>query len=575
MQVLFFRFTLFLLIMFTCSPAFSQKPPDLPEPPVKASQNNDEAEGRRLFMLGITEFELENYSDAIDYLLEARAILGGSAGLDYSLADAYFQTNDLVNASQYGKNAVEADPKNKWYRLKLAEIYRKAGRNQATIDELNAVLELYPADIEVMYNLAQVQTSHGKLLDANNTYNRILQLNGPDTQLYFQKYRNFRTLGQRDSAIVQLNNMLDYEPDNIAALQTLSRFYLEEDDFKQARETLERALKIKPGDVETIIATADLYAREGLWNEATNLFNRLITNPDVEPMTKVELGQYILNQFIRDQGNEALKESTEQIISLIVEEEPEFGYAWALAAEYYSNIGDDDSLLSVLIETNRLLPENEPAWRQRIQLHLVNDDPDAAIEAGLSADEAIPDDAFVLFLVGNAYLMKSEPKQAIEWLERASAAPSQRDFRSSIYTTLGDSYSQQETWEKADEAYEMALRLNAANDVALNNYAYFLSDRDVRLDDALEMAEKAIAAEPENASYLDTVGWIHYKLGNYEEALKFILASVETGRASAVVMDHLGDVYDALGDTEKAREWWQKSLEKDPDKESVNEKLSE
>ena len=563
--------------MLTLSFVFTvhaQVPPPMPADPVQSRQV-DESEGRRLFMLGITEFEFENFAEAVEYLTQARAILGASAGLDFALSDSYFQLNDLVNAAYYGKSAVSFDPTNKWYRLKLAEIYRRSGRNQATIDELRAILEFAPADIEVLLNLAQVQTMHGKLLEANRTYDRILQLNGPDIQIYFQKFRNFRTLGQRDSAEVQLKRMQDFDPENIGVLQTLSQFYLEDDNIEKAVGTLQRALEIRPGDEETIVALADLYVRLGNWDEASQLITEIIRNERVQPVTKVELGQFMMNRFFREPDNESLENATRELIDLILETEPEFGLSYALAAEFFSFTEELDRLLEVIIQTNRLLPENEPAWRQRVQLHLIDGDYDKAIEAGKLDDEYIPDDAFVLFLVGNAYFLKDDKRNAIEWLERAAASPSQREFRSTIYTVIGDAYSALKEWESADQAYEMALRLNAANDVALNNFAYYLSTRRERLDDALEMAEKAIAAQPQNAAYLDTIGWIHFKLGNLEKAHEYIHASVETGDASAVVLDHLGDVYEAMGNREQAEKWWRKALEMNPDKEAVKEKLGE
>lgn len=570
----FLPVAVFLLVFSLSICAYAQVRPPMPAEPTQTSII-DESEGRRLFMLGITEFEFENFSEAVEYLTQARAILGPSAGLDFALSDSYFQLNNLVEAAYYGKSAVSFEPKNKWYRLKLAEIYRQSGRNQATIDELKAIIEFAPADVEVLLSLAQVQTMHGQLLDANRTYDRILQLNGEDIQIYFQKFRNFRTLGQRDSSEVQLKRMQRLDPENVAVLQTLSQFYLEEDKVEEAIITLQEALKIRPGDEETIISLADLFIRLENWDAAMVLITEIVRNERVQAITKVELGQFMMNRFFREADNETLENATRTLIELILELEPDFGLSFALAAEFYGFVEDLDRLLAVVIEMNRLLPEHEPAWRQRVQLHLIDGDYDAAIEAGKHADEFIPDDAFVLFLVGNAYFLKDEKRNAIEWLERASASPSQREFRSTIYTVIGDAFSSLQEWESADQAYEMALRLNAANDVALNNFAYYLSTRRIRLEEALEMATKAIAAQPLNAAYLDTIGWIHFKLGNLDKAHQYIHNAIETGDASAVVLDHLGDIYQAMGNDEQARIWWQKAIEMNPNQEGIKEKLGE
>jgi len=72
-----------------------------------------------------------------------------------------------------------------------------------------------------------------------------------------------------------------------------------------------------------------------------------------------------------------------------------------------------------------------------------------------------------------------------------------------------------------------------------------------------------VSKQPKNPAYLDTIGWIYYKLGDYEQAEKYIKSSVEIRQNSAVVLEHLGDVYWKLGSPGKAQEYWLKSLELD------------
>ena len=90
--------------------------------------------------------------------------------------------------------------------------------------------------------------------------------------------------------------------------------------------------------------------------------------------------------------------------------------------------------------------------------------------------------------------------------------------------------------------YELALRYDPKNHNAMNNYAYNLSIREENLDRAKELALRAIELDAENAAYLDTVGWVYFKLGDFDRARRFIKASIDTGLASAEVFEHLGDV---------------------------------
>jgi len=107
----------------------------------------------------------------------------------------------------------------------------------------------------------------------------------------------------------------------------------------------------------------------------------------------------------------------------------------------------------------------------------------------------------------------------------------------------------------------------------MNNYAYNLSLKGEDMERALELAEQAISYQPENAAYLDTIGWVHFKRGEYDRAKEFIQRSVDTGEAGPEVYEHLGDVFEALGNLEDAVYWWNKALENDSDREYLKERI--
>jgi tetratricopeptide (TPR) repeat protein len=197
-----------------------------------------------------------------------------------------------------------------------------------------------------------------------------------------------------------------------------------------------------------------------------------------------------------------------------------------------------------------------------------------AIEVGKEADEFVPDDAFIQFFVGSAFMLSDQNKKAEEWLQNATRAPARRPFKSIVYSTLGDVRANLGQHEDSDEAYELALRYDPENDNAMNNYAYNLSVRGENLERAKELALKAIQVAPENAAYLDTVGWVYFKLEDYDRAERFIQAAIDTGAASAEVLEHRGDVEEKLGNMDEAKDWWQQALEKDSSRTHLQEKIN-
>jgi len=118
-------------------------------------------------------------------------------------------------------------------------------------------------------------------------------------------------------------------------------------------------------------------------------------------------------------------------------------------------------------------------------------------------------------------------------------------------------------WEECDKTYEHALGIDSSNATVNNNYAYSLSERGEKLDLALEMAKLAIEKEPDNSSFLDTIGWVYYKLGNYEEAKTYLEKALEISGERPVMLDHLGDILFKMGKKELAVELWQKAYKLD------------
>ncbi|MBP3192749.1 tetratricopeptide repeat protein [Natronogracilivirga saccharolytica] len=532
-----------------------------------------EAAARKDFIRGITAKELEDYEKAEEHLTRAQSILYQSPGVNHALAGLYYKMDDYVNGLYYARRAVDQEPENKWYRLKLVDGYRSQGNHEDVIQQLDSILVYHPSDLDVLYIKAQVQSVKGDYEGSNKTYQRILDLTGPDRSIYYQRISNFTRLEDTGGIIDELNKVLETNQGNMNTLMMLSQLYLEEDKLDEARVTLEKALDRNPRHPEALINLADIYIRQEKWDRAGELLGGLIRDNDVDTSDKLEIVQYVISRYASDPENDALKDTTEDLVAALLESESENGMIHAMAAEFFNLADEPGEAIHHLRETTRLLPENDAAWRQLVQTYYIDGDYQAAISTGKEADEFVPDDPFILFFVGGSYFLEEEKEEAADWLKKASGMPARSEFRSIILGTLGDVYASLENWDRADEAYEEAISLDSDNDTALNNYAYYLSERGKRLQQAKEMATRALELNPDNAAFLDTMGWVYYKLGDYEKAHEYIRASIDTGEASAEVLEHMGDVYDKLGEPDRAHYWWQKALEEDESRDYLHERL--
>jgi Tfp pilus assembly protein PilF len=112
----------------------------------------------------------------------------------------------------------------------------------------------------------------------------------------------------------------------------------------------------------------------------------------------------------------------------------------------------------------------------------------------------------------------------------------------------------------AETTLRQVLAKDPNNATALNNLGYFLADHGERLEEALSMIQRAVRAEPTNASYLDSYGWAYFKLGKLKEAERYLSDAARRNPASATIQEHLGDLFQRLGQPEKAQTSWRKAL---------------
>ena len=189
-----------------------------------------------------------------------------------------------------------------------------------------------------------------------------------------------------------------------------------------------------------------------------------------------------------------------------------------------------------------------------------------------TAVELNPSDLNSLSAYGFTLSQLQENEEAIRYLNQALRLD---PANVNVLGQLGLIYNNLEMMAESDSLYELALQYDPQNALINNNYAYSLSERDLQLDRSLVMIEIAIAADSSNSSYLDTYGWIFYKLGEYDKAYYYIQKAIEVdGDGNAVLLEHLGDVLFMQGKKEEALSYWQKALELDSSNEVLINKVS-
>lgn len=526
------------------------------------------------FIDGIIHFENGDIEEALDKLTAAYLIHSSDPGISYALSVAYLANGDLTNAAYYGQMSTRAEPENKWYLLNMAEIYSRSGRQEMALNQLEAVLNLDPGDLPILYLLTDAYLELGRLEEANGVLDRIIEISGSSFELHLKKFQNYNALLRDDLALAELEIMRELDPGNLLTLHRISRYYQELGKLDEAEETLLDARERNPNDQRTTLFLAELYLQQEKWDEAGNLILHSIENPVVPPAEKIDLARFLYMQSSRNPSVPRLTNYLDQAIGLIARTESEYAPAQLFTAEYYLNQNEQERALESLENAIALTPDNGEAWAQRFQILFSSQQYNEIIALSETAESSAPDNPFIQFFTGASYMLEGHYESAGHWLYQASLLSAPRDFRSVIYATLADVRVENGEWEEARSDYERALRLNRDNHNALNNYAYYITlyeEEEEKLMEALDMAKRALAMEPDNPSYLDTLAWAYFKTGNTAAAKEYIEQALDAGAEGAEVYEHMGDIQQSSGNHTEAIYWWQKALEEDPERSYLRE----
>lgn len=534
-----------------------------------------EARAQQLFIRGLTMLQIDEPDAAIASFAEAIKLAPGQAALLSALAEAHEAQGDLETAQFYALQARDMTPANPAYHRQVAALYRQLRQPQQALAAYERLLAQTPDDTAALRDIAALHTALGSYHEALEAYERLNAVQGPQAGVLYQMVQLHQELGQRRPLMERLETLTQLEPEDPEPRRLLAQYRLEAGQTQQAIALLEEVRALNPSDADVVLTLSELYAAEGDMEESEAVLASL---HDIPENASVEMLADRAATLLSSTQQAEETDTIEALLSTILSREPTHYRALVMRGQLRFERGayaEAARLLSRALDEN---PREVEVWFQAALAHLEAGTPE---EAAATAEEGLVlfPGAFILHrLAGYSHLEAGQTHRALDHLTDAldrgdrTGALSGRE-RSALLATIGGLEAQQGDTTAAEAAYAEALDADPSNATALNNYAYSLAEREARLDEALAMAEQAVEIAPRQAAFLDTLGWVHYKLGNLYDARTWIERAVATGEASAAVHEHLGDVLQALDLPEQARTHWQQALEQDPDRESARERL--
>lgn len=509
----------------------------------------------------------------------------------HALAKDYLLLGKHALAAQMGEKSVEGSPDNISLRETLADVYVAAFEIDKAVAQYERIVQQDSNSINGWYNLARLHQSK-KPLRALEIYQSIIRRFGADWDVYLQIAEIYSNLGKYDKSAEAIKEMVSIDPSNRRLKMTLADAYNRAGNYDEALRLYDELLELNPHDVELHSAVAGIYIKEKEYSQAVKHYGFILEQDSVSVESKLRIGEMYYEEIRRlREKSDGQAESDSTLVgrsSTLIDGEStlvqiaipifqriarthssDWRAYWLLGAT--GALTNDDSLAtSNLRRVTELASWNKDAWLLLSRVYLEHDQFGRAAEVLERAIQVLPEEFQINLYLGLAYSRLGRNEDAARVLETAVQLDPQNI---PALSTLALAYDNLKRYEDSDRIYERALKIDPNNHLILNNYGYSLADRGIQLERALKMAKEAVHQQPENSSYLDTLGWVFFKLGDYEKALQYIMRAIEAGDASAVIQEHLGDIYSKLNKPEKALEYWQKAYELDSNNQMLKEKI--
>lgn len=575
-----------LLLSFTLSPLASEE-----KSPAKSYYHFSLSELYRL--------EGRN-AEAAAELAKAIEIDPANARLHVELARSMLTSRRMEPALRECRKAVELDPENADARLLLGQILIRQKPAEALV-ELEEAVRLAPNNFEGYYYLGHLYSARGELSKAVDAFSEVLQRRPTALQIYYLKADALNRAGRVEEAIETAQTSLDLNADDPRMLGLLADLYERNRQFGPAidiyRSLLTEALS-EPGQLERIrLKLGRLLNGERRFVEAGEVLEELLDRGVAKTSSTYLRAQQEWATALSGMGErDKAIEKLEQLIE-VASDASERRMVEVDLALLYQRARRVDRAVALFQKLSDDSPGN-PSLRLLLASALSDGDRHGkALEMADQARDSLPDDAdprirrdvtisraqilskagqvrkavdslrelptadvgteTAYSLTVDLYMSHQLYSEARETLEKALADhPSSEilQFQKAAF------FERQKSFKEAEVEFKKILEINPEHHLSLNYLGYMLADQGIELETALVLVQRAVDLEPFNGSYLDSLGWVYFRLDKLDLAEQYLTQAVRLNDGDATIFEHLGDLQVRLGQVDKARQSYRSSL---------------
>ncbi|HEU4889753.1 MAG TPA: tetratricopeptide repeat protein [Thermoanaerobaculia bacterium] len=535
------------------------------------------------------ETELRKIAQQWPEFYEANRVLGRVL-LDRAGADR----PKVEEALRYLQAAYKASPDDLSTGIVVSQILRSLNRMAEAERVLAAMVERAPDQRALNFNYAQVLTALERTPEAKQYLERTVAIDPTFGAAVTQLLDIYQAEGQWQKAAAALQPLITENPMRLELQRQQAYFYLRAGDSRGARDRFRSLVAADPKDERSLFYLAEALndleeyaeaeqhyrkliasdatdvdyatsfalslAGQKKWDEATQAFTKLQGMADVPPnliaVSRTQLAFIALQKAEYDKAVETAKST------FVFNEKPNT-QAVNIALEALKKQKKTAEAVALLVPLVEQFP-SDPFVNARYLTALVNDGQKE--KAGELAAAQAKIGSRNLIAASEAYIQAGDFPSAVALLQSAVAAkPEDVDLKfqlGSVQERAGD--------RKASETvFLQVLEKNPEHAPSLNYLGYMWAENGVNLERAQEMLIRAVGQDPDNGAYVDSLGWVYFRLGQLDLAEKYLTDAARLLPRDPTVHEHLGDVLAKRGDMQGALKRYRIAVDLDPESKDV------
>ncbi|MGH9638995.1 MAG: tetratricopeptide repeat protein, partial [Bryobacteraceae bacterium] len=474
--------------------------------------------------------------------------------------------NDSVDAEAAFKKVLAIDPDDPDAVTGLAGVYTDRGDPKAAANILEQLVKNNPSPrtlVLLATNYEQMQ-DYAKAADA---YRKALQLDPSRVELKSGLAEDEARAGQFDAALKTYGELTKANPQDAEPYYGMSQIYRQQKNFAMAQKTIEKAKQLDPDNPDIQLNEILILQDEGKTTDAIAALKTLLDHTKKSSYTpsQREYRAKLLEQLgVLYRGNQQYDEAVGAFRQIAATDPDLTAHADAQIIDTYRMAKDFKQAQQVSDEAEKKFPDNRTLHEVRAQLFSDQGKTDQAIGEMKKLLNG-KDDRQIYLAMADVYRQAKDYKNMGAVLDSAEKLSPTNKLKAGVLFVRGDMYEREKKYNQAETSFRKLLAIDPKADPTyastLNYLGYMLADRGVRLEEAQKLIKEAVKLDPDNYAFLDSLGWVYYRLNRLPEAEHELARSVKLFSKDPTIHDHLGDVYFKQGKIQQAIAQWKSSLQ--------------